>query len=118
MHRVVSLVLAVSLLFLNGTAAVRYCACIESIAKPSCCEKQMPCCEKGKCRMHPNASSTPDLALDLFKSLDSAASLPLLSLQLSIEKVVQIDQRHAPVETRVRGPDCAFNALRAPPVQA
>jgi hypothetical protein len=118
MHRVLSLVLAFSLLFLNGAAASRYCACIEAMGTPSCCEKQMPCCDNGECKMHPDASSAPDLALDLCKSVESVASLPVLSLQLPFEEVVQIGERYAPVEARVRGPDSAFNALRAPPVQA
>jgi len=118
MQRIVSLALGLSLLFLNGAAASRFCACLDALAKAACCEKQMPCCDGGKCKMHPDASSMPDMALDLFKSLDAVASMPLLPLSVPSVTVTKFAPTEAPLDTMVRGPDCAFHALRAPPVQA
>ncbi len=118
MKRIVCLAVGLSLLLLQGAAASRYCACLDAMSKPSCCEKQMPCCDGGECKMHPDAAASPDMALDLFKAIDAVSSLPLTSVQLSILTVEQITGHTEPIETRVRGPDCASNPLRAPPVQA
>ena len=117
MTRFASLLTATALLFLNGTAASRVCACIESAGKASCCVQKMPCCDGGECKAHPEASIKAELALDLLKSLDSVSALPLITLPAVSPLVASAPTSHAPLSVRVRGPDIRSHALRAPPIQ-
>ncbi len=118
MKRIACLIMAVTMLFLQGAAVSRFCACLDAVSKPSCCETKVPCCEGGECKMHPDAASDPDLALDLFSALNFAACLPQIDVAVVTAPCDQITVAHAPICTRVRGPDCASNSLRAPPIQA
>jgi hypothetical protein len=117
MKRIACLALALTLLLLQGAAAVRMCACLDAIDTPSCCKQEMPCCEGGECKMHPDSALKADLALDLLKSLDAAAALPLLGLPEMVALAHQEPEVNAPPIVRVRGPDTSDHALRAPPVR-
>lgn len=69
--------------------------------------------------MHPDASAAPELALDLFSALSLASCLPHPIAAAAVTALCEEPAvAHAPISTRVRGPDCASNSLRAPPVQA
>jgi hypothetical protein len=118
MTRFVSLLTALALLFLNGTAASRVCACLEELGKPSCCQQKMPCCDDGECKAHPEASIKAELALDLLKSLDSVSALPLIAMPAVSALAITAPTSHAPLSVRVRGPDIRSHSLRAPPIQA
>ena len=118
MTRVVSLLTALVLLFLNGTASVRACACLDAMSKPACCAKDMPCCDGDDCKVHTEPTIKAELAFDLFKVLDSLSALVPIGIPLPSQFIVGPDSINAPAVVRVRGPDIRYHSLRAPPHQA
>ena len=118
MSRLTAAAMIIALLFLQGAAAARWCACLEAIGKPACCQTKMPCCEGGECTAHPEAKFDKHLALDLLKALEAVSALPKLDLAPLHPEPIQTQRNPEPDDVRVRGPDRLGNSLRAPPHKA